>query len=186
MPTAVAKATQAQKDYKPKKVVIKHGAFWYHARELVVRPNKDTGELEEVEALVEKVANQNEELEVPLVKDYIRGMEIGAFWSDDEIGVDPQSPGGQAVVSAPEDQLDPGAVANFSELEAEDLVDFLMSTGMFDSRDKPTVDEVLDQVGDDPALAQRMLDAEASASGGSPRTTLEEGLLRIVERHENE
>lgn len=184
MASATAKKVKAQEEYEPREVVIKHGLFWYHAREAVVRPNKDTGELEEVDALVEKIANQNERLEIPLAKDYIRGVKLGAFWTDDELGVHPQSPGGDSEVPTPPDE--DAIPTNLSALDSEDLVDYLMSTGMFDGKEKPSVPELLDTVGDDPALAQKLLDAEGKASGGQSRTTLEEGLLKIVERHENE
>lgn len=43
----------------------------------------------------------------------------------------------------------------------------------------PTVGELTDAVGDDPALAQRVLDAETTAAKGDPRVTLVEAMEKV-------
>lgn len=47
--------------------------------------------------------------------------------------------------------------------------------------EEPTVDEVLAEVGDDPAKANAMLEAEQTVSGGEPRKGVVDGLTKITE-----
>jgi hypothetical protein len=48
--------------------------------------------------------------------------------------------------------------------------------------DKPTVQEVVDAADGDPELADRLLDAENSATGNDPRKGVVEGLAAVKER----
>jgi len=48
------------------------------------------------------------------------------------------------------------------------------------TNESPTVDEVLAQVGDDPARAKAMLEAENNVTGGSPRKGVVEGLEGVT------
>lgn len=72
-----------------------------------------------------------------------------------------------------------GADADISSLGEYELADWL-KTGK-DGK-AFTVDEVLEAVGDDKDLANRMLAAENVASDGDPRSGLEKGLTVIIER----
>lgn len=64
--------------------------------------------------------------------------------------------------------------ATIETMTVEQLAEWLKNA-------KPTVDQVLDEVNEDPALAARMLEAENLATGQDPRTTLETALEEIVE-----
>lgn len=46
---------------------------------------------------------------------------------------------------------------------------------------KPTVDEVVDEANEDPAVASRLLQAENLATGQQPRSTLAERLQEIID-----
>lgn len=73
----------------------------------------------------------------------------------------------------------PGADADISSLGEYELAEWLKTGkngGAF------TVDEVLEAVGDDKDLANRMLAAENVASDGDPRSGVEKGLTAIIER----
>lgn len=49
------------------------------------------------------------------------------------------------------------------------------------SDEKPSVQEVLDRADGDPQLAEKLIEAENLASGQQPRTTLVDGLQKIVD-----
>jgi len=65
-------------------------------------------------------------------------------------------------------------VDNLSEQGEYELAEWLET-------EKPTIDEVLQAVGDDKELAHRMLQAENIATDGDPRRGLEAGLTRIIQ-----
>lgn len=48
--------------------------------------------------------------------------------------------------------------------------------------DKPKVDEVVDLAEDDGALAERLLNAERTATGGNPRAGVNKGLTAIIDK----
>jgi hypothetical protein len=67
-----------------------------------------------------------------------------------------------------------------SELEDDDLVDWLMGTGMFDSEPRPTADEVVAAAEGDAAMAARLRAAEITAGGDAPRQAVLDGLNEIT------
>lgn len=72
------------------------------------------------------------------------------------------------------------ASPTLSTASVPELSDWLL--GKYDDQSaKPTVDDVLAAVDDDAALAGRMIEAEQHASGGQPRTSLIEGLQKVVD-----
>lgn len=90
--------------------------------------------------------------------DVERGERLGAFYTDGEESV--------------EEQLDGRAIVDLSDDEIDEWF----------SEKSPTVQEVLDASDGDPESAQRLLAAEERATGGSPRSTLVEGLGTIIAR----
>lgn len=69
--------------------------------------------------------------------------------------------------------------SGLSELGEYELVDWL--NGEAEGQEKaPTVNEVLESIGDDKELAHRTLQAENIRSDGDPRKGLEQGLHRII------
>jgi hypothetical protein len=165
-----------------KEVLIRHGAFHYYVTEKAVRDG------EEVDILVEHTAFHNERVNLERDADYERGVEIGAFWNEEEalahyeeIGV-PAPLLGQSPVSLPQPPLESGEEIDadeveITELDEDDLVDWIMSTGAFDGEKKPTVAEVV-AAGDEggPEFSALLLKAEDRASGGAPRAGVVEGL----------
>lgn len=71
------------------------------------------------------------------------------------------------------------SAADVSALGAHELAEWLRS-----GKDGSafSINEVMDKVGDDSDLAQRMLEAENIATDGDPRAGLEKGLTTIIER----
>lgn len=80
-----------------------------------------------------------------------------------------------AAASASEVTID-----NLSEQGEYELAEWL-ATPLPDTGKEPTINEVLDAVGDDKELAHRMLQAENIATDGEPRKGLEVGLARIIQ-----
>lgn len=157
---------------KPRTVVIKHGLFWYYDTD--TRPVN--GELKEV--VVERLAFNGDEVEVPFPVDQERGDLYGAFYSDEELQKikHPSVTGEtQELESGQSGQPDP------DDLDDGELVDWIMSTGEFDGQKKPNVDQVVAAAGGDPDKAARLLEAEEKAQGGQPRSGVQEGLERVIE-----
>jgi hypothetical protein len=96
----------------------------------------------------------------------------------DTIRVPANSP---LAAQAPAD--DDGEEVELADLAHEDIVDWLLGTGMFDGEPKPTVADVIEVVeGDNPDLARRVLKADAEAYGGEPRKGVETALSKIINK----
>lgn len=157
--------------YEPQTVKIKHGSFWYNTNTTQINAS---GKEEEI--IVQRVAFQNEELEIPHEADYERGVQYDAFFNEGE-RLDPLT--GELLFGAPDTDIETdieGEEPTVGSLSHDELVDWLMATGDFDGKKKPSVPEVIEAVGDDKELAARVLEAEKEASGANPRGTLVEAL----------
>lgn len=156
-----------------REVTIKHGLFYYH------EPVKRIVAGEEKELLVERLAFNGETVTLTKDADYERGIEFDAFYTDEELKAlaPAASPTGATVPEAGEGE----SARPVSELDDEELVDWLMSTGEFDGQKKPTAADVILAVGDDAELADRALAAEEHASGGSPRKAVAEHVAAVVD-----
>lgn len=203
-------ANKIQGAFEPVTVVIRHGIFWYFSKEMVVVTDDKTKRLVEQEQLVQRIANQNDSVELVVESDYKRGLQHYAFWTDEDLatakalraresqrGV-PAAAQEPATVQVPtaqqfaeraagggeEDRMEPLEV-NMDVLEAEsDYIEWLQGTGMFDGQRAPNADEVIKAAGDDPELAKRLLAAEPLARGDQgSRSTVEKGLNKIIETH---
>lgn len=161
--------------WEPKEVKIKHGAFWYYSREKYVVPA--TGQ--EEDRLIQRFANQNDKVTLVLASDYNRGVEFGAFYTDDEVATYEARISGSVGVLDGED-IENGP-ANVPDLDDEGLADWLTATGQFDGHKKPNADEVVAAAGGDRELASRLLTAEERASGGDPRKGVKDGLSKVIE-----
>lgn len=77
----------------------------------------------------------------------------------------------QAAQPRPVDEI-----VNLEDQEATtgDLVEWLRSA-------QPTADQVLQRVGDDPVMAAKMLEAEQTATDGSPRQNVEKALGKVIQ-----
>lgn len=91
----------------------------------------------------------------------LRGDSLGAFHSDAEVK---QTESGDAVVEV-----------DVREMSDAELASWIKS-------DKPTVPEVVEQADDDPALAERLMNAERTATDGKPRATLNKALTEIIDK----
>jgi hypothetical protein len=74
---------------------------------------------------------------------------------------------------------EPVAAVELSELEDDELVDWLMSTGRFDGNAKPNAELVVLAAEGDPAMAGRLLKAERTANESGPRQAVIDQLGRI-------
>lgn len=157
-----------------REVTIKHGLFYYH--ELV--PRIINGE--EKEILVERLAFHGETLTLDRDADIQRGDEVGAFYSDEELKALETAAAPPTASDNPE-----GEVRDPKELDEEELVDWLMATGEFDGQKKPTAAEVVAAIGDDAEFGDRVLDAEETASGGSPRKAVAEHVESLQDNEDD-
>jgi hypothetical protein len=105
----------------------------------------------------QRVARRGETVELSDI-DVRRGEAAGAFRQPGEATEDV---GGETQAS----------VANKS---LEDLVEWL-------EEQKPTAPQTINAAGDDPAVAERLLEAEETVTGREPRTTVVDGLQRIID-----
>jgi hypothetical protein len=158
---------------EPREVTIKHGLFWYHAPELAIVDG------EEKEVLIEKLAFNGQTVTLTRQSDMDRGDQHGAFYSEDELK---KLNLGALSTAAPEVEAEDDSVPDLDDLDDEDIVEWIMGVGMFDGKKKPTADQVVAAVGDDPDLAQRTLDAETQARGDQgPRKSVESRLQAVID-----
>jgi len=119
--------------------------------------------------LTERTAKQGEEVSVeelgPLALE--KGERLGSFYTDEELKAQEQE-AAAAEGGAPA-QLEAG------ESSVDELAAYIEDN-------KPNVDETIALAGNDPAEAQKVLDAETQATGGVPRAGVEKGLTAIIER----
>lgn len=203
-----AKADKIQDSFEPATVVIRHGIFWYFAKEMVVQTDEKTKKLVEVESLVQRIANQNDTVTLELESDYRRGITHHAFWTTEEmdqvralrareathgVAAAAQNPMGiqaptQEQLSAAgggEDDIKQPLDYDLNEFEEEsDIIEWLQGSGTFDGMRTPNVTEVVKAAHDDPDLARRLLSAEPLARGDlGTRNGVETGLNKIIEGH---
>jgi hypothetical protein len=67
-----------------------------------------------------------------------------------------------------------------AHLQDDDLVDWLMGTGMFDGEARPSAEQVVMTAGDDPEIAQRLINAERAANPEATRQELIDQLTHIA------
>ncbi len=72
-----------------------------------------------------------------------------------------------------------GGEVELNDLEPDELVDWLLSTGRFDGRPKPGPDVVVAAAEGDPDMAQRLLKAERTANESAPREAVVTQLSQI-------
>lgn len=87
---------------------------------------------------------------------------------------EPNQPSASNAATTPESQ-----VTNVAGKNDQEIVEWLET-------EKPTVPQTIAAAGDDPALAQRILDAEYQVTGRDARNGVVEGLERIVERDDDD
>lgn len=204
-------ADKIQSSFDPVTVVIRHGIFWYFAKEMVVQTDEKTKRLVEVETLVQRIANQNDTVTLALESDYVRGAQHHAFWTDEEMeqvralrsreathGVAAAAQEPLGIQAPSREQLSATGDAgggtedpkqpldfNLSEFEEQsDIVEWLQGSGTFDGMRAPNAAEVVKAAGNDPELAKALLQAEPLARGDlGMRSTVETGLTKIIEAH---
>lgn len=161
-------------------VLIRHGLFRYY------NPEKQVIAGEEKEILVERMAFHNEKVIIPREVDFERGQELGAFWSEEESRAHYDALGLPAPLLAQSTAIpqasegDEENEVDLTQLDEDELVDWLMSTGQFDGEPKPTVaqvSEVMQEGGAD--FATRLHAAEVRASGEAPRQGVTDALSKV-------
>lgn len=154
--------------------VVRHGLFWYYV------PEEQVINGEEKVTLVQHTAFSGEAVDVYLNSDMERAEKHGALYSEAESGKlsrEPLHPG--AIMPETDEELEEVEIA---ELDDQELVEWLQSTGAFDGEPKPNATQVIQAAGDDKALAQRLMAAEASATGNESRKAVEAGLQKVLDR----
>jgi HPt (histidine-containing phosphotransfer) domain-containing protein len=113
----------------------------------------------------------------PLREDYINALVVYDRGAGDAVGAGTQ-PGGIAVQGVggpqrvPDEVATPGPAEDQASLTAPQLREQIDSEGL-------TAPQTIDLAQDDPALAQRVLEAERLS--GDPRTSVEKGLQKIID-----
>jgi hypothetical protein len=161
-------------------VLIRHGLFrFWHPEQQVING-------EDKEVLVERMAFHNEAVTIPRDTDYERGVKLGAFWTEeqarahyDALGIPaPMLAQSQAMPQATPEGSE--AEVDLTELDEDELVDWLMGTGQFDGESKPTVAQVTEAMQEGGTeFAERLHAAEVRASGDAPRQGVTAGLNAV-------
>ena len=143
-----------------KKVKVRHAGYTYLKPYDMILAS--TGEL--VSSWAPVIAVRDEEIELQFQGDYDRGMEAGAFYTDEydpetgvPVGFNPVS--GEVEEDWPEAETDEISVDEASD---DELIEFV---------DKNNVQDVL-ELADTPERAQRLLTAENGRTGADPRKSL--------------
>jgi hypothetical protein len=141
------------------KKTIKHIRFSYY--EEAPHPYKP-GET----ILVEKIASQGETVEIPREEDIRIGEYHDAFYTKDELG----------AKQAHEDSPKAVEGGNFDEMGEHEIA-------LYIEEKKPTINQLLELIGSDGDLADRVLDAEGIVTKGDPRKGLVSGIVEIKARN---
>lgn len=157
--------------------IVRHGLFWFY------RPEEQVINGEQKVILVQHTAFAGDKVELYLNSDLERAEKHGAVHSQEES----QARIERSEVRLPEPDNgegnadDDGEEVELKDLEDQELVDWLMSTGEFDGNKKPTASEVVSGVGNDAELAARVVVAENTATGGNPRSSVVDPLNKVTE-----
>jgi hypothetical protein len=119
---------------------------------------------------LERMAYRNDEVELSDI-DLERAKRFEAFYADEDgepVLGEEASPETPPEGEVDLDNLD-AATASADQLAA------------WIKKSKPTVDEVVDEANEDPAIASKLIEAENLATGQQPRSTLIDRLQEIVD-----
>lgn len=176
MATIHEQENKTMEDYPVKEErEVRHGLFWFY-----VPKNTVHNGVEQV-ILTQSIAYHGDVVQLYLDSDVERADQFDCCYSEEVTAERQKRKAATAPPPSPEPEGDAEEIdVELADLPHEDLVDWLMSTGMFDGQKKPTVQEVLDGAGDNPDLAKRILTAEQEASGGEPRQGVVTGLNDVV------
>lgn len=150
---------------------IKHKAF---------RHSVETESLTDPEATVlrTRIARRGDVVDLRDA-DVRRGEAHGAFFTEEELAAQ-AAPAEQEGADPPVDPAgsggppEPPEAFDASNKSVEDLIEWL-------EEKKPNAPQTLAAAGDDPDTAATLLEAEQSVTGRQPRSTVEDGLERIIE-----
>lgn len=142
-------------------VTIKHKLFRFYVE--VPDPGDPTGR---TMALKQVEARYGETVEIPRDEDYQEGLASGAFTT-----------AADEAAAAPGEPL-PGT-DDIKDMSDSELNEFVEARRL-------GAPATIALSGDDPVLAQRLIDAEQAVTGRDPRASVIEGLQRVIDRHNEE
>lgn len=143
---------------------VKHAQFSYY----VPTQSTDMKTGKTRERLSRRIARSGDWVEIPRQEDVDAGEMAGAFFTDEELNptiADEESDDNGGIT---DDDIDDATAPSHDELV----------TWIRDER--PNSATVVERAGDDPEMAQALIDAENEASGGDPRKSVVEPLERIA------
>lgn len=150
---------------------VKHAQFSYYVPTESV--NMKTGKTQP--RLARRIATQGSWIDIPRDEDVKAGDDAGAFYTEDELNPsvdagDDETIGDDDIDSGDGDEPTPPP-------DQAELVAWIKGDG---DGDKPTAPEVVARAGDDPVLAQALIEAENEASGNDPRSSVIQPLEKIA------
>lgn len=133
--------------------------------------------------LVARLVSFGETVDIPRDEDVKRGEKLGAFFSAEDakaIKAGTYSGPQAALLSGRPQASGEAQVQDLGEIDvasasAEEIAEFI-------NENRLNVQETLDLAGDDPDLAEKVLDAEGLATDSDPRVGVERGLEAIMAR----
>jgi hypothetical protein len=165
-------------------VVIKDLHFWYNKQmDDPFDPDK--------KVVVEQLAYRGDEVTLTSADDIRRGEENGSFMSEEEQAAYERDPYNPSFSSERPEETDPDAAPAATGTGSGGAARPDLSTASVDdvsawiSAEKPTVSEMLDlanSYSDDDSL-NKLLEAEAQATGDESRKGVVEGVAAIAERN---
>lgn len=146
---------------------IKHAQFSYYVPTQTT--DMKTGKTRE--RLSRRIARTGEWVVIPRDEDVEAGESAGAFYTDEDLNPvvagDDEETGGDSGGVSDDDIADASAPSH------DELVTWIRD-------ERPNSATVVERAGDDPEMAQALIDAENEASGGDPRKSVVEPLERIA------
>jgi hypothetical protein len=127
--------------------------------------------------LLKKVAVRNEDVDFETLtpRDKLRAEENDVFYKPGETPVDRPGIDDEGIA----DEAPTTTVVTSSEMDVQELATWI-------ENDEPTVADLIEYVGSDPALAKRVIEAEGIATGGDPRKTLIAELKKVAATEDEE
>jgi hypothetical protein len=145
---------------------IKHAQFSYYVP--TTSTDMKTGKTRD--RLSRRIARAGDWIQIPREEDVQAGEESGAFFTDEELN---PVVADEDTESSSNGGVSDDDIADASAPSHDELVAWIRD-------ERPNSATVVERAGDDPEMAQALIDAENEASGGDPRKSVVEPLERIA------
>ena len=146
-------------------VKVRHGLLSYYQIEEGLTRDGTWGNL-----LTEQFGMHQQKVKITFYADYVKAVQTDAIY-----GHTFPDPADEVTADDETEEVE------LFDLEDDELVDWIMSTGRFDGEKKPNAKEVIAAAEGDSDNAERLLTAEKTATGDQPRGEVVTGLSKLID-----